>query len=97
MPGELWIVPTPWVRVVPDPVQFVKGYEVAAPGMTPEVFAPDEIIHLKYPNPLDLHYGLSPLQANALTSTPTPNCRRAAIRRFSPASGRAWSCKPSRR
>ena len=66
-PAELWIVPTPWVRVLPDPLRFVKGYEVAAPGMNAEVFAPDEIIHLKYPNPLDVHYGLSPLQANALT------------------------------
>jgi len=66
-PAELWIVPTPWVRVLPDPVRFVKGYEVAAPGMSTEVFGPDEIIHLRYPNPLDVHYGLSPLQANALT------------------------------
>ena len=35
--------------------------------MPTETFGPDEIIHLKYPNPLDPHYGLSPLQANALT------------------------------
>ena len=30
-------------------------------------FTPAEIVHLKYPNPLNPHYGLSPLQANALT------------------------------
>lgn len=66
-PVELWTVPTPWVRILPDPQRFVKGYEVAAPGMATEVFAADEIIHVKYPNPLDVHYGLSPLQANALT------------------------------
>ena len=35
--------------------------------MPAETFGPDEVIHLKYPNPLDPHYGLSPLQANALT------------------------------
>ena len=29
-------------------------------------FDADEIIHLRYPNPLDPHYGLSPLQANSL-------------------------------
>ena len=45
----------------------MKAYEVAAPGVPAETFGPDEIIHLKYPNPLDPHYGLSPLQANALT------------------------------
>jgi HK97 family phage portal protein len=67
VPGELWIVPSPWVRVIPDAEQFVRGYEIAAPGAPPEVFSTEEIIHLKYPNPLDPHYGLSPLQANALT------------------------------
>ena len=67
MPVELWIVPTPWVKVLPDARNFVKGYEVSAPGVPTERFEPSEIVHLKYPNPLDPHYGLSPLQANALT------------------------------
>src|SRR5204862_5485927 len=66
-PGELWIIPTPWVRIVPDAKDYVKGYQVCAPGVPAETFGPDEVIHLKYPNPLDPHYGLSPLQANALT------------------------------
>jgi HK97 family phage portal protein len=55
------------VKVVPDAKAYVKAYQVAAPGVPVETFSPDEIIHLKYPNPLDPHYGLSPLQANALT------------------------------
>jgi phage portal protein BeeE len=42
-PGEVWIVPTPWVKVIPDARDYVRAYEVAP------------------------HYGLSPLQANALT------------------------------
>lgn len=67
VPAEVWIVPTPWVKVIPDAREFVKGYAIAAPGMPVQTFAPSEIIHLKYPNPLDPHYGLSPLQANALT------------------------------
>jgi HK97 family phage portal protein len=66
-PGELWVVPTPWVKPIPDSANFVKGYDVSAPGGVCELFSPQEIIHLKYPNPLDPHYGLSPLQANALT------------------------------
>lgn len=66
-PAELWVIPTPWVSVVPDPARFVAGYDVAAPGVRAERFGPDEIIHLKYPNPLDPHRGLSPLRANALT------------------------------
>src|SRR5438874_1714757 len=35
-PGELWVVPSPWVRVVPDAGSFVKAYEVAAPGAAVE-------------------------------------------------------------
>lgn len=66
-PGEIWIIPTPWVRVVPDSQNFIKAYQITAPGVPTETFGPNEIIHLKYPNPLDPHYGLSPLQANALT------------------------------
>ena len=66
-PGEVWLIPTPWVKVIPDAREYVKAYEVHAPGVPTETFGPDEVIHLKYPNPLDLHYGLSPLQANALT------------------------------
>ena len=66
-PGEVWLIPTPWVKVIPDARTYVKAYEVHAPGVPTETFGPDEVIHLKYPNPLDPHYGLSPLQANALT------------------------------
>lgn len=66
-PAEIWIIPTPWVRIVPDPREFIRAYEVQAPGLATEHFSPQDIVHLKYPNPLDPHYGLSPLQANALT------------------------------
>ena len=81
-PAELWIVPTPWVRALPDPVRFVKGYEVRAPGMNTEVFLPGEIIHLKYPNPLDVHYGLSPLQANALTIDANTELQKSRYQSF---------------
>src|SRR5712692_7813093 len=60
VPGELWIVPTPWVRILPDEREYVRAYQVTPSVGPPVRFAPDEIIHLKYPNPLDLHYGLSP-------------------------------------
>ena len=66
-PGEIWVVPTPWVKVVPDAQTYVKEYRITPAGSPSESFSPDEIIHLKYPNPLDPHYGLSPLQANVMT------------------------------
>jgi HK97 family phage portal protein len=81
-PAEVWIVPTPWVKVVPDAERFVAAYEVAAPGTRPERFSPDEILHLKYPNPLNLHYGLSPLQANALTIDANSELLRSRYQTF---------------
>lgn len=66
-PAELWVMPTPWVKVLPDATRYIAGYEVIAPGVPAARFAPDEVVHLKYPNPLDPLHGLSPLQANALT------------------------------
>jgi len=82
VPGEIWIIPTPWVRIIPDAATFVKAYEVAAPGGATEVFAPGEIIHLKYPNPLDVHYGLSPLQANALSVDANTELQKSRYQTF---------------
>jgi HK97 family phage portal protein len=82
VPAELWIVPTPWVRVVPDPREYVAAYEVHAPGLPTERFAPDEFVHLKYPNPLDPHYGLSPLQANALTVDANTELQKSRYQTF---------------
>jgi len=81
-PGEIWLIPTPWVTVIPDAREFVKGYRVAAPGAAAETFSPDEIIHLKYPNPLDPHLGLSPLQANALAVDANTELLRARVQTF---------------
>jgi HK97 family phage portal protein len=82
IPGELWIIPSPWVRIVPDATTFVAGYEVTAPGGRPEFLPADEVIHLKYPNPLDPHYGLSPLQANALTVDTHTELQQARFQAF---------------
>jgi HK97 family phage portal protein len=82
VPGELWVVPTPWVRVLPDARDFIGAYELSVPGSPPERFRPDEIIHLKYPNPLDPHRGLSPLQANALTVDANTDLQRSRYQAF---------------
>jgi HK97 family phage portal protein len=82
MPGELWVIPTPWVRVLPDAECYVRGYQVMPPGGPAEEFAPREIVHLKYPNPLDLHYGLSPLQAIALTVDANTELQKSRYQTF---------------
>src|SRR5262245_27196118 len=50
--------------------------------MPSEVFGAGEIIHLKYPNPLDIHYGLSPLQANALTIDANTELQKSRYQTF---------------
>lgn len=82
VPGELWVIPSQWVRIIPDANSFVKGYEVCTPGATAERLHADEVIHLKYPNPLDPHYGLSPLQANALTVDTQTELQQARYHAF---------------
>lgn len=81
-PAELWIIPTPWVTIRPDATAFIRGYDVSANGTNVEHFSPDEIIHLKYPNPLDPHYGLSPLQANAVTIDANQELLQSRYRTF---------------
>jgi phage portal protein BeeE len=85
------------VRVLPDRHDYVRGYHVAPPGLPPVEFGPDEIVHLKYPNPLDPLYGLSPLQANALTVDANTELQRAVTRRFGRGSDRVSSSRRSRR
>jgi HK97 family phage portal protein len=82
LPGELWIVPTPWVRILPDAHDYVRAYQVSPPNGPAELFDPCEIIHLKYPNPLDTHYGLSPLQANALTIDANTELQKSRYQAF---------------
>ena len=73
------------------------GLRISASGVARSLFSPEEIIHLKYPNPLDPHYGLSPLQANALTVDANTELHARATRRFMPGNGPASFCKPIRR
>lgn len=65
VPVEIWPVPSQYMRVVPDPVEFVKGYVFTQPGTEPIAFAADEIVHFKYPNPNNVFYGLGTLSAAA--------------------------------
>lgn len=61
---ELWPLQPERMRVVPDAEKFVVGYlyRVRAQELA---FEPDEIVHFKYPHPLNPWYGLSPVEALA--------------------------------
>jgi len=66
IPRELYVINPSKVKIIPDTEKYVKGYMV----QTSEsefgqsiFFEPDELIHVKYPNPSNEYWGLSPLMA----------------------------------
>ncbi|ORX22484.1 phage portal protein [Thermoanaerobacterium sp. PSU-2] len=64
-PAEMWPVPSDRMWVVPDKDNFIKGY-IYIWGGENIPFDPDEVIHITYPNPLNVHKGVGPTQAAGL-------------------------------
>jgi HK97 family phage portal protein len=77
LPAELWPLRPDLVRVLPsmDPRVWRYGYvldpSAAARGQEPEVvpIPPGDLIHIKYPNPLDPYFGQAPLRPASRAST----------------------------
>jgi len=63
VPMHLYHMRPDWVRVVPDPVLHVAGYEFRPPGRNPIPFSPEEVLHFRFVDPLDPYRGCSPLRA----------------------------------
>ncbi len=68
VPIQLWIMPPQWMKILPSKERFVDGYEWIKDPMNKERYEPEEIIHMKYPNPADVYYGKGPLAAAALAA-----------------------------
>lgn len=64
-PRELYVLRPDRIRIIPDPVELVSGYEYRAGGQV-VTFPKDQVLHMKMFNPLDDYYGLSPVQVAAL-------------------------------
>lgn len=68
LPGELHVLRSDRVSVVPGPDGWPIGYDYAVGGRRvrfDKTGSPDPICHIRSFHPLDDHYGLSPLQAAA--------------------------------
>jgi len=67
VPAEIWPLPPDRVRIIPDPKLFIKEYRfftsLSSFQRGGTQFEIDEIVHFKFPNPTDMYYGASPLQA----------------------------------
>lgn len=60
---ELWSLRPDLMEIIPDPTNFIKEYKLNRTDGTEVTFEPSEIIHFKYPNPLNQFFGLSPIQS----------------------------------
>jgi len=61
-PAEIWIPYPHKMSVVPDKTKFIKGY-VYGEGESAVPFDVNEVIHFKYPSPLNQYRGLGPAQS----------------------------------
>lgn len=61
-PQSLTSLPAQYMHVIPSPDQFIAGYKWMRDGQE-VAFEPGEVIHFRLPNPNNIYYGMSPLQA----------------------------------
>ena len=66
-PFELWPLRPDRVRVAPDEREYIRGYVYTGPSGEPVGFAPDEMVRLRYFNPLNEYEGLSPIRPARLS------------------------------
>ncbi len=63
-PFELYVLPTKYVAIIPDPKTKVKEYHYYINGQF-IAYAPEEMIHIKYSDVDDAYYGAPPLSSAA--------------------------------
>ena len=63
MPLELWLVSPDKMQVVPSSESFIAGYIYTGANGEKIPFDPEDVIHIKMPNPMDPYRGLGPVQA----------------------------------
>lgn len=70
--AELWNLRPDYIEIVKDPNDFIKAYKFNKADGTQEIFDPADIVHFKYPTPLDDYFGTSPVKS-ARTRIDTEN------------------------
>jgi len=63
VPVEIWVVPVPPMKVIPDKEEFISGYEYKIGFEKSVHYDLDEIVHFKFANPNSPYYGAGPLAA----------------------------------
>ncbi len=58
---EIWPLRPDRMTVLPDRRNYIRGFVYRGSGGTPVAYTPDEVVWLRYFNPLEEYAGLSPL------------------------------------
>jgi HK97 family phage portal protein len=64
---ELWFMPSQFVKIVmgdPKKDELIAGYQFGIDRTVQKFFPPDEVFHMKFPNPRDQWYGLGQVEAD---------------------------------
>jgi HK97 family phage portal protein len=59
---ELWNLRPDFMEIVKDPTNFIKEYKFTTGEGNIETFAPEDIVHIRYPDPMSMYFGLSPIK-----------------------------------
>lgn len=82
-PREIWWARPDRVSILPDPVEYIKGFLYEPLNGTQDIpFMPQETIWIPYPNPLDEYAGLSPIAAARGSADYATEAVRANTRLF---------------
>ena len=82
-PRELWWADPRRMRVVPSANGYIAGYQLEMKDSADVIpFKPDEVIYLRYPNPLNEFDGLSPVSASRVSADFATDAMRANRKLF---------------
>lgn len=59
----LQLLPPQYTSPIPDANRFVSGYEVKIPGMGDKVIAPNKVLWIRRPHPLNPYLSLTPMES----------------------------------
>ncbi len=80
--AEIWPLRSDKMRVVPDAQRYIKGFVYAAQGRQLVSYVPEDIVWMRYFNPLDEYAGLSPIAPLRLSADMGLDALRASRNNF---------------
>ena len=75
---EIWPLRSDRMRVIPDPARYIRGFVYVAQGRKLISYVPEDIVWMRYFNPLDEYAGLSPIAPLRLSADMGMDALRAS-------------------